>query len=70
MDEVIDFADDDKGSAMNALHKIKEKYPEANITFCNGGDRGKDNIPEMEVEGINFQFSVGGDDKKTPAAGF
>ena len=63
VDEVIDFADDDKGSAMNALHKIKDKYPDAQITFCNGGDRGKDNIPEMEVEGVNFEFSVGGDDK-------
>ena len=45
---------------MNALYKIKDKYPDAKITFCNGGDRGKDNIPEMEVEGISFQFSVGG----------
>tara|TARA_B100000579_G_scaffold434385_1_gene455184 strand:+ start:83 stop:856 length:774 start_codon:yes stop_codon:yes gene_type:complete len=63
VDEVIDFADDDKGSAMNALHKIKDKYPDTQITFCNGGDRGKDNIPEMEVEGVNFEFSVGGDDK-------
>ena len=68
VDEVIGFADDDKGSAMNALHKIKEKHPDAMITFCNGGDRGKDNIPEMEVEGINFQFSVGGDDKKNSSS--
>ena len=70
VDEVIDFSDDDLGSAMNALYKIKDKYPNAQITFCNGGDRGKDNIPEMEVEGINFAFSVGGDDKKILAAGF
>ena len=34
---MVDFADDDKGSAMNALHKIKDKYPDAQITFCNGG---------------------------------
>ena len=68
VDEVIDFADDDKGSAMNALHKVKDKYPDAKITFCNGGDRGKDNIPEMEVEGINFEFSVGGDDKKNSSS--
>ena len=39
VDEVIDFADDDKGSAMNALYKIKDKYPDAQITFCNGGDQ-------------------------------
>ena len=69
VDEVIDFADDDKGSAMNALHKINDNYPDAVISVCNGGDRGKDNIPEMEVEGISFVFSVGGDDKKIQAAG-
>ena len=68
VDEVIGFDDDDKGSAMKALLKAKNKYPEAQITFCNGGDRGKDNIPEMEVEGINFQFSVGGDDKKNSSS--
>ena len=39
VDEVVDFVDDDKGSAMNALHKIKDKYPDAHIIFCNGGDR-------------------------------
>ena len=49
---------------MNALLKIKDKYPDAQIVFCNGGDRGKDNIPEMEIEGINFEFSVGGDHRK------
>ena len=63
VDEVIDFVDDEKGSCIEALKKIKNKYPEAEITFCNGGDRGKDNIPEMDLKGINFQFSVGGDDK-------
>ena len=68
VDEVIDFIDDEKGSAMNALSKIKEKYPKATITFCNGGDRGKDNIPEMEVEGISFQFSVGGDIKQNSSS--
>ena len=63
----MDFADDDKGSAMNALLKIKDKYPDAQIVFCNGGD-SKDNIPEMEVEGINFEFSVGGDHKKNSSS--
>ena len=68
VDEVIGFKDDDKGSAMNALYDIKKKYPDAKITFCNGGDREKDNIPEMEVEGINFEFSVGGDNKKNSSS--
>lgn len=68
VDEVISFEDDEKGSAMNALHKVKKKYPNAMITFCNGGDRGEGNIPEMKVEGVNFQFSVGGDDKKNSSS--
>ena len=69
VNEVIDFKDDSKGSAMNALIKIRHKYPDSKIIFCNGGDRGRDNIPEMEVEGIHFEFSVGGNDKKIQAAG-
>ena len=33
VDEVIDFADDGKGSAMNALHKIKDKYPDKTVLY-------------------------------------
>ena len=39
-------------------------YPNEEIIFANGGDRNKENIPEMQVSGIEFLFSVGGDDKK------
>ena len=68
VDEVIAFDDDAAGSATNALIKIKEMYPNSEINFCNGGDRGKDNIPEMKVDGVNFVFSVGGDDKKNSSS--
>ena len=68
VDEVIDFDDDELGSATQALVKIKNMYPESEINFCNGGDRGKDNIPEMKVDGVNFIFSVGGDDKKNSSS--
>ena len=68
VDEVIDFDDDELGSATQALIKIKEKYSESEINFCNGGDRGKGNIPEMKVDGVNFVFSVGGDDKKNSSS--
>ncbi|MBL6694071.1 MAG: adenylyltransferase/cytidyltransferase family protein [SAR86 cluster bacterium] len=68
VDEVIGFEDDDKGSAIKGLEAVKKKYPNVNITFCNGGDRGKDNIPEMCVEGISFEFGVGGDDKKNSSS--
>ena len=64
VDEVITFNDDDSGSCIDALEKIKNKYPNGNIIFCNGGDRNKNNIPEMKVKGIEFRFGVGGDDKK------
>tara|TARA_B100000212_G_scaffold74276_1_gene52425 strand:- start:199 stop:969 length:771 start_codon:yes stop_codon:yes gene_type:complete len=63
VDEVIDFEDDDKGSAINAIKKIQNSYPDDKIIFANGGDRNKSNIPEMSLEGIEFIFSVGGDNK-------
>jgi cytidyltransferase-like protein len=68
VDIVINFEDDDLGSATNALIKVKEMFPEDDIAFANGGDRNKGNIPEMSVEGIEFIFSVGGDDKKNSSS--
>ena len=68
VDSVIDFDDDDKGSAINALTKVKELYPKDKIAFANGGDRNKANIPEMSVDGIEFLFGVGGDDKKNSSS--
>ena len=68
VDKVIDFQDDGLGSCIKALEKIKLEYPEDEIIFCNGGDRGKENIPEMSVKGINFKFSIGGDDKKNSSS--
>ena len=63
IDHVIDFADDSIGSCCNALESIKKSYPNDKIFFCNGGDRNKENIPEMKVAGINFIFGVGGNNK-------
>lgn len=68
VDEVLAFEDDELGSCRNALEEIKAKFPDDEIIFCNGGDRGKENIPEMTVSGINFEFSVGGDDKKNSSS--
>jgi cytidyltransferase-like protein len=68
VDEVLDFEDDDLGSCIKALEKIKLNFPNDEIIFCNGGDRGKENIPEMSVSGITFEFSVGGDDKKNSSS--
>ena len=68
VDSVIDFKDDEKGSAINALKKIKNLYPNDEIAFANGGDRNKGNIPEMSVDGVEFLFGVGGDDKKNSSS--
>ena len=68
VDKVIGFQDDDLGSCINALEKIKKEYPNDEIIFCNGGDRGKESIPEMTLKGINFKFSIGGDDKKNSSS--
>ena len=68
VDSVIDFKDDKMGSAINALIKVQETYPNDEIAFANGGDRNQGNIPEMSVEGIEFLFSIGGDDKKNSSS--
>lgn len=68
VDEVVSFKDDSQGSCKDALETIKLKFPNDEIFFCNGGDRKKDNIPEMEVKNINFLFGVGGDDKKNSSS--
>jgi cytidyltransferase-like protein len=68
IDLVIDFEDDDLGSATNALIKIKQMYPDDELIFANGGDRNKENIPEMAVGNIKFKFGVGGDHKKNSSS--
>tara|TARA_A100001234_G_scaffold133989_1_gene117519 strand:- start:260 stop:1039 length:780 start_codon:yes stop_codon:yes gene_type:complete len=68
VDEVITFDDDQSGSCIDALNKIKDKYPNEEIIFCNGGDRTKKNIPEMVVKDIEFMFGVGGADKQNSSS--
>ena len=63
VDAVISFNDDDE-TATQGLQAVKDMYGETEqYVFCNGGDRGKDDIPEMAVDGYEFVFSVGGDHK-------
>lgn len=58
----IDY-DDSDGSSTQALINIKKRYSRAHIIFANGGDRTRDNIPEMVVPGVEFVFGVGGENK-------
>lgn len=62
VDAVYGF-DDSDGSACQLLEWVKKQFPYAEFVFANGGDRTKENIPEMSVEGIEFVFGVGGEDK-------
>jgi D-beta-D-heptose 7-phosphate kinase/D-beta-D-heptose 1-phosphate adenosyltransferase len=64
VDRVINF-DDSDGSAIDAIRKVKQIYPNDKIVFANGGDRTKTNIPEMSanIENVEFVFGVGGEHK-------
>lgn len=67
VDEVIAF-DDQDGTAIQAIRKVKANYPNENIIFANGGDRNEDNIPEMEERDVTFIFGVGGSEKKNSSS--
>jgi D-beta-D-heptose 7-phosphate kinase/D-beta-D-heptose 1-phosphate adenosyltransferase len=62
VDYVIEFNDEDN-SCRSAIKLAKQTWPDTDIIFANGGDRDKDNIPEMDVEGVEFAFGVGGSHK-------
>lgn len=64
VDYVINFSDDDN-SAKDAIYKVRDEYPDADLVFANGGDRTHLNIPEMDIEDnrLTFSFGVGGFDK-------
>lgn len=67
VDRVIKFNDDD-GSSIDAIRKVKEIFPNHDIVFANGGDRTKDNIPEMVFDDVEFAFGVGGEDKRNSSS--
>jgi D-beta-D-heptose 7-phosphate kinase/D-beta-D-heptose 1-phosphate adenosyltransferase len=69
VDGVVLFNDDD-GSAKDAIKVTRKVFPDWHIVFANGGDRTKENIPEMSVDdsNISFVFGVGGEDKKNSSS--
>ncbi len=63
--DVLEF-DDTDNSASDGIRKARAKYPHDKLVFANGGDRGKDNIPEGPVCAecdVELAFGVGGDNK-------
>lgn len=64
VDRTIFFNDRD-GSAKEAIRDLRALYTNDQIVFANGGDRTKENIPEMDIKDDNlvFAFGVGGENK-------
>ncbi|MDR2776998.1 MAG: adenylyltransferase/cytidyltransferase family protein [Puniceicoccales bacterium] len=63
--DVLEF-DDGDNSACDGIRKVREKYPIDRLIFANGGDRTKENIPEIEVckeFDVMVEFGVGGENK-------
>jgi len=64
VDAVISW-DDSDDTARGAIRKCLEISKQ--VVFCNGGDRGKENIPEVigfaNNENVIFEYGVGGTDK-------
>jgi len=68
MVDIVFSFDDSDGSAIDAIKRVKEVYPDDELIFANGGDRTKDNIPEMIFDDVEFVFGVGGEDKKNSSS--
>ena len=70
VDAVISWEDDEQGSACGAISKCLDIAD--TIVFCNGGDRGKQNTPEVigygENHRVQFEYGVGGEDKKNSSS--
>ena len=68
VDEVLSFNDDDD-SSNDAIEQLIQHSP---IIFCNGGDRGKDNVPEHDKywcdARVVFKWEIGGNDKKNSSS--
>ena len=73
VDEVIDFEDDEHGSACGAIAKILlTKGNDWKVILANGGDRNISNIPEYTAykshPHVGFAWGIGGDDKKNSSS--
>jgi cytidyltransferase-like protein len=65
VDATITFDDSDGSSCAAIYQLLKDCNSTDEIIFANGGDRTKENIPEMMVDDtrVKFVFGVGGTDK-------
>lgn len=69
VDKVISFEDSD-GTAKDAIMRCLKNS--SNVTFANGGDRSKENIPELDYfnndKRVKFKFGIGGSIKKNSSS--
>jgi len=69
VDEAILTVDED-ATVIRSLHVVRDLYPDAEIVFCNGGDRSSaDSLPPAEAETcaelrIEMRYGVGGSEKQ------
>ena len=68
VDEAMVAIDDDS-TVVASLRKLREHYPDAELLFCNGGDRSHEkDVPSAETHlteeiGLQMVYGVGGEDK-------
>ena len=71
VDSILTFNDLDN-TANEAIAQALLMYPNCEIIFANGGDRGKDNTPEQtkyqDHPLVSFAFGVGGTDKRNSSS--
>lgn len=67
VDAVYGF-DDSDDTACDFITNIMGDFSGDEIIFANGGDRTKNNIPEMIYNSVEFVFGVGGNDKKNSSS--
>ena len=68
VDEVIGFNDSDDTACGAIFQVLSTVGSQTKVIFANGGDRTKDNIPEMIYNDVEFVFGVGGTDKKNSSS--
>lgn len=67
VDYVIADYDDSDDSSCDAIRQVRSMWPESEIIFANGGDRGDINTPESKMSAqdsnLTFAYGVGGNNK-------
>lgn len=69
--DMVTHFDDGDDTSLGAITQIRNKFPDSQIIFANGGDRTQDNVPESNTylgPNVEFAYGVGGKDKKNSSS--